>query len=131
MIAFIGLDNKTYKLDTRESKYPMRPIEGCKSKLQFECGQLIKKKFPLTPILEEVQVPNHNLIFDFFLPTFKMVFEIDGKQHSEFNKFFHKNKRNFLNAKLRDDNKELLCSINGWHFIRVRSISELEEKLND
>jgi len=130
MIVFQGLDNKTYKLDVRESKYPLRSIEGCKSKLQFECGQLIKNKFPLTPLLEEVRIPNHNLIFDFFLPTFKIAFEIDGNQHKEYIPFFHKSKRNFIQSQYRDDDKERLCQINNWEFIRVSSLEELETRLN-
>lgn len=131
MISFIGLDNRKYKLDANESKYPLRPEQGCKSKIQYQCGQVLKTKFPLTPILEEVPVPGHNLIFDFFLPTYRIVCEIDGQQHNKYVPFFHKSKRNFLEAQKRDSSKETLCEINNWTFIRVSNSKELEQKLND
>jgi hypothetical protein len=128
-MKFIGLDGKEYHLDVRRSQFPMRSEAGCKSKIQYRCGQLIKKKFNLDPILEEVSLSGHKLSFDFFIPTHKIAFEIDGSQHQEYNTFFYKNKREFLNAQKRDDDKQQICDANGWTLIRVASEEELCEIL--
>lgn len=131
MIKFIGIDGKQYSLDPNISKHPIRTREGCKSKLQYDCGQVIRKRFPLTPILEEIHIPNHNIIFDFFLPAFKMVFEIDGAQHEKYVPYFHKSKKGFLNSQIRDSNKEHLCKINNWTLYRVDSVDSLENLLEE
>jgi hypothetical protein len=129
-MKFIGLDGKEYHVDTRQSKFPLRSEAGCKSKIQYRCGQIIKSKFNLDPILEEFTLTGHKLTIDFFIPTHKIAFEVDGSQHEDYNTFFYKNKREFLNAQKRDDDKQQICDINGWTLIRVQSEEELCEILN-
>lgn len=131
MFTFIGLDGKKYPLDTRESRHPMREEGACKSKFQYECGQLIKAKWPNETILEEVSVPGHKLIFDFFLPKVGIVFEIDGSQHKNFNKFFHGNRSNFVRSQVRDAQKATLCKNNRWILINIDSIDQLKEILEN
>lgn len=129
MLKFIGLDNKNYNLDTKQSSYPLRNESASKSKIQYSCGQILKKKFPLCPILEEVSIPGHNLIFDFFLPIHKIAVEVQGEQHKTHNKFFHKTVKAFHDAQDRDDAKQLLCDKNNWILISVESPEELTECL--
>lgn len=128
-MKIIGLDGKEYHLNVRESQHPMRTLAGCKSKLQFRCGQILRKKFPYDTILEELHIPGHGLYFDFFLPVHKMVFEIDGAQHGEYNPFFHKDHKGYVSAQDRDCDKESLCEINGFAFFRITNEEELEALL--
>jgi very-short-patch-repair endonuclease len=92
MKKLIGLDKQEIKIDIKPSSYPMRNEAASKSKLQFTCGQLLRQKFPLSTILEEVHFPKHGFILDFYLPKEAIVVEVNGKQHDEYVPFFHKNR---------------------------------------
>jgi hypothetical protein len=129
MLTVLGLDGKTYKMDINTSSFPMRNNLACKSKLQFECGKVLKSYYGMSPILEEVSVPGHRFFLDFFLPTQKIVYEIHGIQHDKYVPFFHKSKANFMQSKIRDNDKKYWCEINDISFYEVRSVEELEIQL--
>ena len=69
------------------------------------------------------------IIFDFFLPTVGMAFEIDGAQHKKYVPFFHKTKSKFRASQHRDNDKQCLCEINSWTLYRVSSVQEMETLL--
>ena len=121
--------NKEHHLDVRQSSYPLKSQKACKSKIQYNCGQLIKQKFPLETILEEVPLPGENLTIDFLLPTRKIAFEVHGRQHDEFVAHYHKDQRGFLNSQSRDNRKQLWCDINEIELYIVRSEEEMKELL--
>lgn len=129
-MKIIGIDGKEHKMDIRQSQYKMRSESACKSKLQFECGQIIKKVYPFDMILEEVPLPSTNLRADFFIPSRKIMFEIQGGQHEEYTPFFHKNKKEFRNSQDRDSLKRVWAEMNNIKFIEVSSIEELKEQLD-
>lgn len=126
-MKIIGLDGKQYQLDIRQSSYPIRSEAACKSKFQFECGQILKEKFPHDVILEEVHVPRQGIILDFFLPTRKLVIESHGRQHDKFVQHFHGNIKNFKKSQSQDKKKEEWCNMNNIQYIAVRSVDELLE----
>lgn len=128
-MKLIGLDGKPLLLDVRQSQYPMRTESSCKSKIQYECGQLIKEKYPHDTILEEFTVPKHGIIIDFFLPVAKIAFEIQGRQHEEYVPFFHKSKKGFKDAVSRDSKKKEFCLKNDINYISVQSTEELRRIL--
>ena len=43
--------------------------------------------------------------FDFFLPQYNLIIEVDGAQHYKFSKIFHKKRQDFLKAQERDRQK--------------------------
>ena len=43
--------------------------------------------------------------FDFFLPQYNLLIEVDGAQHYKFLKIFHKKRQDFLKAQERDRRK--------------------------
>ena len=43
--------------------------------------------------------------FDFFLPQYNLLIEVDGAQHYKFSKLFHKKRQDFLKAQERDRKK--------------------------
>ena len=128
-MKIIGTNGQEITIDIRQNKHPVRSEAACKSKLQYRCGQILREKFPHDPILDELPIPGHGIFLDFFLPTYKIVIEIDGRQHDEYVPFFHKNKRGFTKSKDRDAMKEQLCDINGFVFCRVDSELRLKELL--
>lgn len=129
MYNFIGLDGKKYQLDNRPASYPLRSEAACKSKLQYRCGQILKNYLGMAPILEEVPIPGHNFIIDFFMPTLGIALEVHGEQHDKYVPYFHKSKANFIASKNRDENKKTWCEINKISFYEIRSEKELRSLL--
>lgn len=118
------LHGKEYKLDVRATQYPLRPREGSKSIIQYECGQLIKQKFPLEVILEEVNIPGLNLKIDFLLPKKRLAFEIQGAQHDKFSKFFHGSLEGFKASRERDHLKKQWCAANNIELHYVYKVED-------
>lgn len=88
------------------------------SSLHLKARQLLKEKFPACQILEEVYLPNEQLYLDFYIPTFGLAVEIQGRQHKEFVPYFHGNdKKNFHKAVGRDKRKAEWCLNNGIDLI--------------
>ena len=128
-MKLLATDGKTHSIHFG-TQYKLKNKDACKSNLQYECGQIIQNYFPTAQVLEEVYIPFEKFYLDFFIPTLKIVFEIQGQQHYEYNKFFFKNKTNFNNAKLRDFRKEKWCAINDITLYTVDTVEQLKEILN-
>lgn len=123
------LAGREHNLDTRQTLYGLKTEFACKSKIQYACGQLIKARFPLDIILEEVPLPGMRLYLDFLLPSKRIAFEIDGGQHGEYNAFFHKSQANFQEAIQRDSRKEQWCQLNEIELYRTSSIEDMKRIL--
>lgn len=125
-----GLDGKEYVLDLRPNKNTLKDRELCRSNIQYECGQLLKQRFPLDTILEELHLPgSNNLYLDFLIPNRRLAFEIHGQQHDKYIPFFHKNKHEYNASQDRDSNKAKWCKLNNFNLYIIRSIEELKELL--
>lgn len=120
-----SLSGKEATLSTNRNTFPMKSREACKSQIQYDCGQFLLEKFPFDPILEEVSVPHENLSIDFLIPSRKLAFEIQGRQHDKYVPFFHKSPQNFLASKERDSRKQKWCEINGITLYHVDSLESL------
>lgn len=90
-----------------------------KSKLQHEIGQQLEKQYPHDQIFEEVFIPVENLVFDFFIPSLYLVIEVQGKQHIQHVKYFHKTKQDFHKQQDRDQRKRDLCKLNGFKMLEI------------
>lgn len=107
----------------------LRSEAACKSKFQYACGQLLKKKYPFDNIYEEVSIPEDRLVIDFFIPSRKIAVECQGAQHSKHVRFFHNTLEAFHRAQARDNDKKLWCDLNNIILLQVDSVKELEEAL--
>lgn len=71
--------------------------------------------------------------FDFYLPQFNAVIEVNGRQHYEFVSHFYKQKSDFLTAQLRDRRKISYCLANSitlycvpfWEFDEIEDFYDL------
>ena len=63
---------------------------------------------------------NLNLYVDIYFPTLNLAVEYHGEQHFKFPNFFHKTKREYLDAKHRDRIKRGLLKTYGVKFIEWR-----------
>jgi hypothetical protein len=68
------------------------------------------------------------------MPHHDLAFEYQGKQHDEFVKLFHGDRKGFEQAKARDVRKADWCELNDITLIEVRdnvSIEELQTLIED
>lgn len=68
---------------------------------------LLRELFPQAYIKKEhyVRFKGARLFFDFFLPQYSILVEVQGRQHYEYIKHFHGDIENFKNYKKRDNLK--------------------------
>lgn len=111
-----GLDGRSYSLDLT-GHTPAQDAGG--SGPHMRARVLLAELFPCTVRAEEVYVPDIGLFLDFFLPSYKLVVEADGKQHREFVPFFHQNELNYFRSNLRDQKKDDWCDINQFRLVRL------------
>lgn len=116
--------------DLRESSWPMKSSASCRSKIQFEIGQIIKKRYPLDPILEDITIPETRLSLDFYIPHRKIAVEVQGEQHDEMNPYFHKSNADFENQKARDEIKKFFCELNGIRLIELRNSKDAAKRFS-
>lgn len=96
-----------------------------KSKYQTNVYNVLQEEFANLDIYPEFHV--NGLFFDFFIPSIRLMIEVDGEQHDSFNKFFHKNGSKFVAAIKRDENKKEFCDINRITLVRL-NINEAMQK---
>ncbi len=94
--------------------------------------QTLKEIFPNTRIKEEyyVNYDGQKLFFDFHIPTLSIVVEVQGVQHTEFNKHFHGSAENFKESKKRDRLKSEWCHLNDVTLVYVNH-NEIPIKTKD
>lgn len=110
--------------DLRESSWPMKSSYTCRSKIQHEIGKVIKGRYPLDPVLEDITIPDTRLSLDFYIPHRKIAVEVQGEQHDEMNPFFHKSNAEFEDQKQRDEAKKFFCELNNIRLIEIRNIKD-------
>lgn len=131
-MKIIGLDGKTYSWIP--SNYT---IDTKRSSLHEKALVLLKERFPLNNILEELVLPgtktsfrNTTLKADFFIPVKKLIVEVHGEQHFKYNSFFYSDKREFLKAQARDRDKKEWCELNNFTMIELLYSESTEEWKN-
>lgn len=130
-----GLDGKEYRLTMNK----IRNNTTC-SGLHSIARDYLEKIFPYDLIYEEVLLPgskirgsNRDLYADFFIPTRRLLVEVQGEQHYKFNTFFHKHTINYINSTKKDNNKEQWCSINNIKYLALKydESDEWEQRISE
>lgn len=108
-----GLDGKQYKFNLHGHSKKLQN----KSEPHLAARALLQELFPQTSILEEVPLPSTRLIVDFYLPSYNLMVEVNGRQHSEYIPHFHGSedeggRMKFYQGKKRDRLKREWCEIN-------------------
>lgn len=85
------------------------------SALHAKAKKILIEYNPTVLIMEEVYFPLYDrkqLAFDFFIPSLRLVIEVQGEQHFKFTPYFHASKQDFIMQKKRDSEKQAWCNIN-------------------
>lgn len=104
----------------------MRSREQCKSHGQFLLGRALRSIYGQALILEEFPIPEERLWMDFYMPHHNLAFEYHGRQHDQFNEFFHTDKAGFQRSQARDARKKAWCDLNTIALIEVRDTLSVE-----
>lgn len=100
-------------------KYTVDKDGFCKSKFQKNIRDELIKKYPQDIICEELYVRGEKFYLDFFIPGRNMVIEVNGKQHTEHIKYFHKTIVAFNKQKASDQRKRDWCNLNKFKLIEI------------
>lgn len=102
------------------SRYLIKWDEKSRSKIQFTTKQFLKPFWFSHVMYEEFPVYGSLLKVDFLNATRRIAVEVNGKQHSEFNKFFHSNSRTeYLKSIKRDCAKAKWLEENNFKLIEI------------
>lgn len=108
-------------------KYRIKWNKKSRSKIQYKVKQLLKPYWQNQVVYEEFPVYGTKMKVDILNATKRVAVEVQGRQHSEFNKFFHKNSRSeYLQSIKRDQDKALWLQKNSFKLIEIT-----EEDINN
>jgi len=94
--------------------------KNSRSKLQSKVKDFLKVFWDGDVVFEEFPVVGTRLTIDFYNATKNIAIEVQGNQHTKYNKFFHKgNKMNYLDQLKRDDEKLAFCDLNNIKLLEV------------
>ncbi len=101
-------------------KYLIDWEKPSRSKFQTTVKKFLYKYWKNDIVFEEFRVVGSRLTLDFYNATKNIAIEVQGNQHTKYNKFFHKgNKINYLNQLKRDDEKLAFCELNTIKLVEV------------
>ena len=105
------------------SKYLIDWGKKSRSKIQFKTKQFLKEYWENHIVYEEFPVYGTRLKVDILNATKKIAVEVNGAQHSSFNKFFHGDSRQKFLQSIKRDCKKL-----DWLELNEFEVIEIEEK---
>ena len=102
------------------TKYLMKWDKGSRSKIQTVVKKFLKPYWKDQIVYEEFPVYGTRLKVDILNATKKIAIEVQGRQHTQFNKFFHGNSRlEYLKSIKRDVQKRNWLEENGFKVIEI------------
>ena len=124
---FMRLYSVNGKLQNKSvSKYLIDWNKKSRSKLQKRAKDFLKPHWLAHVVYEEFPVYGTRLKVDILNATIKVAVEVNGPQHSSFNKFFHGNSRaKYLSSIKRDHQKAEWLEKNGYKLIEIEE-SDME-----
>ena len=113
------------------SKYLINWNKKSRSKIQFKVKQFLKPYWENHIVYEEFPVYGTRMKVDILNATKKIAVEVNGRQHSSFNAFFHNNSRaKYLASIKRDVEKREWLEKNGYTLIEIEEdeVNKLSEE---
>lgn len=111
-------------------KYSVDWDKKSKSNIQFIVKQFLRPYWYRDVVFEELRIVGTRLSLDLYNANKKIAVEVQGKQHTQFNKFFHNNNRaNWIDQLKRDDLKLQFCLTNGIKLVEIYETDTLSKEL--
>lgn len=117
-----GLDGKQY------AWVPASRPRGAVSSYHLKARELLAEEFPMITVMEEVALPGSgNLSADFYVPMKRLLVEVQGQQHTEYNHHMHQGqKTNFYKSVKRDERKRQWCELNNITYVELSYGEDLD-----
>jgi len=109
-------------------RYKIKWNGKSRSKFQRTVKTFLYPYWRYDAVFEEFRVLGTQLTLDFYNHTRKIAIEVQGAQHLEFVKHFHKTRANFLRQIRRDDKKMDFCNINDIEFLQIYPDDKLSQE---
>jgi len=117
-MKFKNLKGKTVNINVQ--KYLIDWDGEERSKIQFKIKQAFRPFWKTHVVCAELPLASSRMTIDIYNASQKIAVEIQGAQHTNYNKFFHNESRaNFLSQIKRDMDKFKYCEINDIILIEV------------
>ena len=116
------------KLLRNPHKYKIKWNGKSRSKFQRTVKTFLYPYWRYDAVFEEIRVLGTQLTLDFYNHTRKIAIEVQGAQHLEFVKHFHKTRANFLRQIRRDDKKMDFCNINDIELLQIYPDDKLSQE---
>lgn len=113
------------------TKYLVDWDKKSRSKIQFTVKQFLKTYWKGQVVYEEFPVYGTKMSVDILNATKKIAIEVQGRQHNEFNKFFHSDSRlKYLESIKRDLKKAEWLEMNDFNLIEINEdeINQISKK---
>ena len=122
-ILVMRLYNTQGRLQNKNvSKYLISWRKKSRSKIQFQTKKFLEPFWKSHIVFEEFPVFGTRQKVDILNATIKIAVEVQGPQHSAFNKFFHSNSRSkYLESIKRDVLKREWLEMNKYKLIEIES----------
>ena len=117
-MKFIALSGAEKPLRNAK-KYKIRWNQNSRSLFQTDVKLFLSRFWQSDDVYEEFPLVGSLLTYDIYNATKKIAVEVQGKQHTEFVKYFHGNRLKFLEQLKRDKMKEDYAEINGITLVTV------------
>jgi len=102
------------------SRYTIKWNKKSRSKFQQQVKFYLQPFWKGYVVFEEFPVFGTKMTLDFLNLSTRIAVEVQGSQHSEYNKFFHgENRSNYYNQLQRDVDKKQWCKINKITLIEI------------
>ena len=97
------------------------------SKQSDHIYKLLTEAFPHNIVTKEcfIKYQGNRLFFDFYIKDYDLLFEVQGRQHSEFVSHFHGDRQGFLETKRRDNLKLQYCQEKDLYLVRINYDEEI------
>lgn len=90
-----------------------------KSKFQKEVKRLLLPFWHHHVVFEEFPVYGTRYTLDFFNANKSIAIEVQGKQHTKFIPYFHRNQFDYLEQLKKDEMKRKFCELNGITLLEI------------
>lgn len=127
-MQFITLTNKKRKPKNLQ-KYLINWGTDSRSKFQTQVKKFLKNYWLHNVIFEEFPIVGTRLSLDFYNANKKIAIEVQGRQHTNYIKFFHQTRANFLSQLKRDEKKEKFCELNGITLVTIYEKDDINKEL--
>ena len=113
---------------SKAKSYMVNWDKSTRSKFQDKVKEFIRPAWEFDVVMEELPVLGTRLSIDIYNASKKIAIEIQGRQHFEYVKHFHKTRQGFLDQLKRDEVKHKFCRLNDIHLIEIYDEKEINSE---